>query len=129
MASKSSKNFTGAKKIRSSRIAFFNFEGTAAAMQREIVEAHEQASRVWLARVKSEVDMWSELASMLAANRSPSEAFQAYARCVSQRVQMTAEDGQRLFSGYQKATENIAKSLMNGWPPAKHSKSANLLTN
>jgi hypothetical protein len=30
-------------------------------MQRELLEAYEQASRAWLARAKSEADLWSEL--------------------------------------------------------------------
>jgi hypothetical protein len=39
-------------------------------MQKELLEAYEKASRVWLARVKSEVDLWSELAPKPAATRS-----------------------------------------------------------
>src|SRR4029453_9118124 len=39
-------------------------------MQKELLEACEQASRAWLARVKSEVDLWSELATKLARTQS-----------------------------------------------------------
>jgi hypothetical protein len=38
-------------------------------MQKELLEAYEKASRVWLARVKSEVDLWSKLAPKLTATR------------------------------------------------------------
>ena len=44
-------------------------------MQREILDAYEQANRAWLARVKSEVEFWSELASKLSATRSVPEAM------------------------------------------------------
>ena len=40
-------------------------------VQKELLEACEQASRAWLARIKSEVDLWSGLATKLAGTRSP----------------------------------------------------------
>jgi hypothetical protein len=66
-------------------------------LQRELLEAYEQASRAWLARVQSEADLWSRLAMKLQATRSVPEAMQAYQGCISQRMQMAAEDGRRLF--------------------------------
>jgi hypothetical protein len=87
----------------------------AVALQKELLEAYEQASRAWLARVQSEVALWSELATKLTATRSVPEALAAYSKCVSQRMQMTAEDGQRLFNDCQQITQKITKSL-NGWP-------------
>src|SRR6266545_8165038 len=71
-------------------------------MQKELLEACEQASRAWLARVKSEVDLWSELAAKLSSTKSPPEALEAYRECVAQRMQMAAEDGQRLMEDCQK---------------------------
>src|SRR5262245_8893425 len=71
-------------------------------MQKELLDAYEQASQAWLARVKSEVDLWSALATKLAATRSPSEAMQTYQECVTQRMQMAAEDGRRLSEDCQK---------------------------
>ncbi len=62
------------------------------ALQKEILEAYEQASHAWLARVQSEVAMWSDLATKLTASRSVPEALEAYTKCVSQQMQMTAED-------------------------------------
>src|SRR3954451_9626845 len=65
-------------------------------MQKDLFEGYEKGSRAWLARVKSEVELWSELANKLAATRSAPEAMQAYQQCVAQRMQMAAEDGRRM---------------------------------
>ena len=87
-------------------------------MQKELLDAYEQASRAWLARVKSEVDLWSELATKLAGTRSVPDALGAYQECVSQRMQMAAEDGRRLSDDCQKVLQTITRSLSNGWPTA-----------
>jgi len=39
-------------------------------MQKELLDAYDQSSRAWLARVKSEGDLWSELAKKLSETRS-----------------------------------------------------------
>lgn len=70
-------------------------------LQKELLEACEQASRAWLARVKSEVDLWSELAAKLARTQSAPEALGTYQECVAQRMQMAAEDWRRLSDDYQ----------------------------
>ncbi|HEY1362907.1 MAG TPA: phasin family protein [Xanthobacteraceae bacterium] len=85
-------------------------------MQKELLEAYEQASRSWLARVKSEVDLWSELATTMAATRSAPEAIDAYQKCVAQRMQMAADDGRRLFEDSQRIIQKITRSFSNGWP-------------
>jgi len=85
-------------------------------MQRELLEAYEDASHAWVARIKSEVDLWSHLAGKLAAIRSPSEAMQAYQECVAQRMQMAAEDGRRLADDCQKIMGKIGHSFSHGWP-------------
>ena len=38
-------------------------------LQKELLDAYEEASRAWLSRVKSEVELWSNLASQ--ADRDP----------------------------------------------------------
>ena len=53
----------------------------------------------------------------LTAIRSVPEAFEAYTKCVTKRMQMTAEDAQRLFNDCQQITQKITKSLTRGWPP------------
>jgi Phasin protein len=85
-------------------------------VQKELLEAYEQASRAWLARVKSEMDLWSEVGAKLAAARSAPEAMSVYQECVGQRMQMAAEDGRRLFDECQKITQKITRSASNGWP-------------
>jgi hypothetical protein len=66
-------------------------------MQKELLEACDQASRARLDRVKSEVDLWTNPATMLSATRSLPDALGTYQQCVTQRMQMAAEDGRRMF--------------------------------
>lgn len=117
MAGKDATSSTGDK---SGSAPFFNMGAeraeAALSLQKELLEAYEEAGRAWLARVQSEVTLWSELASKLAATRSVPEAIEAYSKSVSQRMQMTAEDGQRLFNECQQITQKITKSLGNTWP-------------
>ena len=84
--------------------------------QRELLEAYEQASRAWLDRVKSEVDLWAELATKLSATRSLPEALGTYQECVTQRMQMAAEDGRRMSEECQKILQKFTRTLPNGWP-------------
>ena len=86
-------------------------------MQKELLDVYEQASRAWLARVKSEVDLWSDLASKLSATRSMPEALESYQKFVTQRMQMAAEDGRQLVEDCQKITQKMTLSLSGtGWP-------------
>lgn len=102
--------------------SFLNFgqQGArdAAALQKEFFQAYEEASRAWLARAQSQAALWSELAAKLAATRSISEAVEAYTKCVSQQMQMTAEDGQRLINDCQQFTQRLAMPFSNGGPTA-----------
>jgi len=108
MASKDSDNFMG---DRTSPMAFLPMGEVAATLQREMLGACEQFNRAWLARVQSEVALWTELATKLAGTRSIPEAVEAYTKCLSRQMQMTAEDGQRLFNGYQQTSQRVTKSL------------------
>jgi hypothetical protein len=47
--------------------------------------------------------LWSELATKLTATRSVPEALEAY----TQRMQVTAEHGQRVFKDCQQITQKI----------------------
>ncbi|MGA8955614.1 MAG: phasin family protein [Pseudolabrys sp.] len=102
--------------------SFLNWgqERTEAAMglQKELLAAYEEASRAWLARVQSEVALWSDLASKLTATRTVPEAIETYTQCVSQRMKMATDDGRLLADEAQKITQKITKSLGNGWPAA-----------
>ncbi len=117
MASRDTTSSTGGQ---SGSVPFFSIgqdrAEAAVALQKELLDAYEQTSRAWLARVQSEVALWSELATKLTATRSVPEALEAYTKCISKRMQMTAEDGQHLFNDCQQITQKITKSLTNGWP-------------
>jgi hypothetical protein len=108
MASKDSDNFLG---DRTNPMAFLPMGEVAATLQREMLGACEQFSRAWLTRVQSEVALWTELATKLAGTRSIPEAVEAYTKCLSRQMQMTAEDGQRLFNGYQQTSQRVTRSL------------------
>jgi hypothetical protein len=83
-------------------------------MHKDLLDAYDHASRVWLARVKSEVDLWSDVAAKLAASRSVPDALQAYQRCVVQRMQLATEDGRQMFDECQRITRQITRSMTNG---------------
>jgi hypothetical protein len=85
-------------------------------VQKELLDAYEQASRAWLARVKSEVSLWSELATKLASTRSVPEAMQTYQDCVAQRIQMAVDDGQRLSEECQTMMQKLTQSVAIGRP-------------
>lgn len=71
-------------------------------VQRELLDAYAEAGRAWTARVKAEVEFWSELAAKLAACQTIVEGATTYNRCASQRLQMIAEDGQQFLEAGQK---------------------------
>jgi hypothetical protein len=87
---------------------------TVVNLQKELLDAYEEASRAWLSRVKSEVELWSNLATKLTATRSVPEGMEAYRDCVSQRVQMAADDGRRLFDDGQRIIGALTRSLNGG---------------
>ena len=87
------------------------------AVQKQLLDGYEEASRAWIARVKSEVELWSELAAKLSASSSIPEGMEAYRECVSHRMQMAAEDGKRLFDEGQKIIGTLTKSFGNGLSP------------
>jgi hypothetical protein len=87
-------------------------------VQNELLDGYEQASRAWLARLQSEVDLWSNLANKLTTTHSVPEAMSVYQQCLAQRMQMAAEDGRRLYEDYQKMAHKITDSLPHGLPTA-----------
>jgi len=88
-------------------------------VQKELLATYEQASRAWLARMKSEVDLWSELGNRLAATRTFPEAMQAYQESMSKRMQMAAEDARGLTEECGKITQKISGSLGKNWMTAR----------
>ena len=65
-------------------------------LQKELLDIYDQASRDWLAHLKSEAELWSGLATKLAGTRSVADAIKSYQEWISQRVEMAAADAQRL---------------------------------
>ncbi len=89
----------------------------ATTMQKELIETYQEASRFWLERMQSEMALWADLGSKLAKTRTVQEAFEAYGKCVSQQMKMTAEDTQHLLNDCQQATQKVMGSLSSeGWP-------------
>ena len=82
-------------------------------MQRELLDEYERASQAWLARVKSELDFWSELTTKVTSSPSVPDGLVAYRDGLSQRMQMAVEDGHRLFDEGQKLAA-AATRLLNG---------------
>ena len=99
---------------------FFKFgrEQTEATleMQKQLLETYEQASRAWLDRVRSEIELWSDLANKLSTTRSLPDALGAYQESVAHRVQMAAEDGRRMTAEAQEVMGKITRSMTKGWP-------------
>ena len=87
----------------------------SSAIQKELLEEWQHASRHWLDRMQSEIALWANLGSKLATTRSATEAFDAYAKCVSQQMKMTAEDGEHLLKDFQYVTQKVAQALNKGW--------------
>jgi hypothetical protein len=111
-------NQAGAKAAEEASIFTLGKQQSAAmlSMQRGLVEAYEQAGRTWLARVQSEAQFWTELASRLSTTRSVPEAIQSYQQSVSERMQMAAEDARRLSDEWAKAVQRITGSLLKSEP-------------
>jgi len=84
-------------------------------MQKELLDAFEQASRARLSRVKSDMELWSELATKLSTTKSVPEVLRVYQKYVAQRIQMIAEDGQQLFDECQEITHKITWLISSGW--------------
>jgi hypothetical protein len=84
-------------------------------LQKDLLDAYEQASNAWLARVKSEADLWSGLAVRLTEASSAPETAAAYHEGLAERMRMAAEDGKRLAEDTQKIMTRIADLLPNGW--------------
>ena len=83
----------------------------ALALQKDLLSSYEQASRAWLARVQLEVTLWSDLATKLTGTRTVPEAFDTYAKCVSERMKMAADDGARLADEATQITQKLMRSL------------------
>jgi hypothetical protein len=92
-------------------MSFLDLGDEMTALQRQTLGAYQQWNREWLSYMQSEIDLWANLARQLSAAGSVPEAFEAYAKCLSQQMHMTAEQGQHLFNDYQKIGQRVTKSM------------------
>ena len=86
----------------------------AAATQKELLDGYEQATRHWIDRTQSEMTLWANLGSKLATTRSVPEAYEAFGKCVSQQMKMTAEDAQRLLNDYEQMRQKVTQFINKG---------------
>jgi hypothetical protein len=93
----------------------FKGQDAMANLQTELADAYGEAHRAWTARLKVEMELWSQLGSKLASTHSAPEALQAYQECFAQRMRLAMEDGQKMSEDCQKFTQKIVRSLSNGW--------------
>lgn len=77
------------------------------ALQKQFLQAYDDVNAAWLSRVKSEVDLWTELATNLSASASMHEALQNYIKSVAERIQMIAQDGQKLLGSCQDVVQKL----------------------
>ena len=121
MAAKDSASSTASK----ANTMPLQFAEAGVALHRELLDAYQQVSRAWLARVQAEVSLWSDLAAQITSIRSAPKALEAYMRCASRQMQMTAEDGERLFKDCQDISQKITKSIAEPGALRKPVKSSN----
>ena len=76
---------------------------------RRRIEEWQRAGCHWLDRMQSEMALWADLGSKLVSTRSVPEAFEAYAKCLSQQMKMTVEDGQHLLNDWKQAAQRITE--------------------
>jgi hypothetical protein len=82
-----------------------------AATRKELLNAYQQATSYWINRTQSEMTLWADLGSKLMTTRSVPEGYEAFAKCVSQQMKMTAEDAQHLLNDCQQMTQKFTQSL------------------
>jgi hypothetical protein len=79
-------------------------------LQKELLDAYEAVLHTWLARVKSEIDFWSDLAASMQNARSIPEALGVYQQSLGRRVELAAEDARRMLEDSQNALSIITRA-------------------
>lgn len=88
--------------------------------QTELFEKLQESNKQWVARLQSEANLASDLASKVTAARSIPDAMTACQEWSSRHVEMMAEDGKHLFADAQKFMETGSRLLSNGgWQKGK----------
>ena len=90
-------------------LAFLSFGEMGVGLQKEMLQAYQRLSRIWLERLQVEVALWTRLVSDCAASKSEAEFIKAYTDHLSRQFRMSAEDGRAIFSDYQEIARKIAR--------------------
>jgi hypothetical protein len=85
------------------------------ALQKELMQSYEEAGRAWTERVRSEMELWTELGKKLTSTRSVPEAVEIYKQSLTRRMQMATEDSQKFAADCQKIAQKVARSMSPGW--------------
>ena len=83
-------------------------------MQQELLNAFQDMSREWAARIKAETDLASEFASKLSAARSAPDTAQIAQEWLSRRMDLFAEDSRRFVADSQKFMAAATRMLSGG---------------
>jgi len=86
-----------------------------AKIQSDVLEEIREANQNWLDGMQSEATLASEFSSELTASHSIVDTTAAYQEWAKRRMELFAEDGQRLMTNSQKFMEQAAQFLSNGW--------------
>ena len=86
----------------------------AVRLQRDIFDAYQKAGEAWFKRVKSELDLWTGFATKLSISHSMQDVVDNCTKSVTSRMQLAADDGQKLLEGCQELTQKFSRSLSNG---------------
>jgi Phasin protein len=84
-------------------------------VQNEFIDAIEEVNREWAARIKAEQDLAIDFAGKLRAARSIPEMAAICQQWIGRRIELLAEDNQRLVANIQKFTMATARVLPKGW--------------
>lgn len=85
-------------------------------MQKDLLGVYDEIGRAWLERTRTEIELWSDLATRISGTRSVPEAMSAYQEFVGQRMQMAADDARRMAADCQALMTRMTRSLPGGWP-------------
>lgn len=84
-------------------------------LQKELLTVYEEASEAWLGRLKSECDLWADLATQLSEARTLPDRLTACQHSFSKRVRLATEDGRFLMSEGQRVADAVRHTLSNHW--------------
>lgn len=89
------------------------------AVQHDLFNEVQELNQHWLERAKSEAELTAEFVNTLTAARSVPESLTAWQQWTSRRMQMAAEDGQRVFADGFKLMETCACLFSNDGASAR----------